>query len=786
MSRTGLSSAVAVLASTGAGVSLARRCSSAAAAMSWLSTSRAADVLSILTVETGIESDVPTTLLPSRSSPGCAQLGSSLSGNVAAAKLKQVTSSASSLTNVCSGCCSRDALGGCSAVASITSAPAPEADVWAAAPAARESSRTPILRDGPPSLPLPFYPVKRRKLDMASLGPTGSRPPISCSSPSACDSTGELVKRTAVDPLPSSVRSTGKAADPATDLLAASSSGKHPEGSEAGRDLERASGSLGRLAHGVAAVCGADGHSQSAGSSLSTGSSPGLRRSAPVRARSASQVGFSASAGADELPMPAARHRQPLPLGPLSAQAATGEWGPLFERLAVAQVCTFVSGGPGVGKTTFLRGFSAVLRKHLPSDGAVVTCAPMGSSAHSAAGVTYHSFFGFPKEYACLELSASREAARLLGQRKYAPVRRRLAQVRVLLLDEVSMIPADRLDVMVELIEQARGESAAPCTFYAFGDFLQLRSYVGDWAFKARCWHRLFGNNVLELTKVHRQHQLDYIAAIQDARFGVYSPTLKKFMGAREVSGESYKAIETTALHLVPTHAKVLSHNSMCLARLSPSGGPRRSVAIDSVALDRDSEVVGCTQDAEHLLRSVSTRSRDAALADCLAPAVVPHCLHARVMYTSNAKLALGLFHGSIGFITAYQSDGTAVARFLNVRLPADTHLTEVFDAGDDWVEVCCPPVDFECRMYSYKGVVAVRKQVPFVLGWAITIHRAQSLTLTEAVLDIEAAFEAGMVHTAVSRVSNSSNVYVKSFNPLRLYADPAVVKMYLDTWVRV
>ncbi|KAK1866270.1 hypothetical protein I4F81_008790 [Pyropia yezoensis] len=90
-------------------------------------------------------------------------------------------------------------------------------------------------------------------------------------------------------------------------------------------------------------------------------------------------------------------------------------------------------------------------------------------------------------------------------------------------------------------------------------------------------------------------------------------------------------------------------------------------------------------------------------------------------MYTSNAKLALGLFHGCIGFITAYQSDGTAV-----------------------------------------------------------------SLTLTEAVLDIEAAFEAGMVHTAVSRVSNSSHVYVKSFNPLRLYADPAVVKLYLKTLVRV
>jgi len=483
--------------------------------------------------------------------------------------------------------------------------------------------------------------------------------------------------------------------------------------------------------------------------------------------------------------MPATHHRRPIPLGPLSAAAATGDWLPLYERLAVAKESTFVTGGPGVGKTTFLRGFSAHLRDVLPEDGAVIICAPMGSSAHSAAGVTYHSFFGFPKEYAPQESDAAQEAARLLRQRKYAPVARRLAKVRALLLDEVSMIPADRLDVMVQLVEQSRGGSAPGCVFYVFGDFLQLRSYVGDWAFKARCWSRLFADKVLELTKVHRQHELEYITAIQDARFGVYSVALKKLVDSRSVDGAKYKDIETKMLHLVPTHAQVMDHNHKCLRRLAPVAGPRRSVAVDSVALDRDAEAMLNPVDAAKLLKSVSVRSRDAALADCLALPVVPHCLNARVMYTSNAKLALGIFHGCIGYVSRYLPSGTAVVRFPNMTLPVGARLTDVFDAGDDWVEVCCPPIDFEARVYSTKGVVAVRKQVPFVLGWAITIHRSQSLTLTEAVLDVDAAFEAGMVHTAVSRVSDSSNVYVKSFNPLRLFAAPTVVKMYLETWVR-
>lgn len=74
----------------------------------------------------------------------------------------------------------------------------------------------------------------------------------------------------------------------------------------------------------------------------------------------------------------------------------------------------------------------------------------------------------------------SREAARLLSQRKYNPVRRRLAQVEVLLLDEVSMMPAERLGVILELVEQSRSSSAPGCVFYAFGDFLQLRCSVGN------------------------------------------------------------------------------------------------------------------------------------------------------------------------------------------------------------------------------------------------------------------------------------------------------------------
>lgn len=70
-------------------------------------------------------------------------------------------------------------------------------------------------------------------------------------------------------------------------------------------------------------------------------------------------------------------------------------------------------------------------------------------------------------------------------------------------------------------------------------------------------------------------------------------------MDARYVIGKDYEAIQTKVLHLVPTHAQVLSHNSLCLRRLSPNGGLHRSVAADSVALERNCDVLLATAEAE-------------------------------------------------------------------------------------------------------------------------------------------------------------------------------------------
>jgi len=245
-----------------------------------------------------------------------------------------------------------------------------------------------------------------------------------------------------------------------------------------------------------------------------------------------------------------------------------------------------------------------------------------------------------------------------------------------------------------------------------------------------------------------------------------------------------YKTVKVNVLHLMPTHDEVLSQHMKCFRLLSPNGHPPAFACHDRPALSKDRDPNATPID----LTTVPEPAVYAALAECVAFRVVPHCKGARVMYTSNAKKQLGLCHGSMGLICDYLSTGVPVIHFVNVSLPEKVRLNSlgIPAAGDSWIQVECPMIEFEAPVLSRPGVMAVRKQVPFVLCWAITIHRSQSLTLHEAVVDLRRSFEAGMVHAAVSRVTDKDNLYVKSFTPGRLYADADAKRSYLSKWRRL
>jgi len=471
------------------------------------------------------------------------------------------------------------------------------------------------------------------------------------------------------------------------------------------------------------------------------------------------------------------------PPGAIGHLAATGEWDAVCKKLLARNTGAFVSGGPGVGKSTFLKRLRVFLTEQFSATGEVVVIAPTGTSAKTADGCTYHSFFGFEREYKPQMADPEEEAARLLGTPRFRPIKQRLSVVRAVLLDEVSLVSAANLDVMFHLLLLSRPRDDPPPLWFAFGDFLQLRPVLGAWAFTGKTWSALFGDALLELTVVHRQKDPGYIQAVHDARLGLCSDAVLDLVKVCAVEEEQYKQLQSTVLHLMPINKDVFAHNRKCLDLLCDGTPATISKAVDVAIIDKDRD----TAAAQPVLPRVSAPTIRAALMDCVAPPSIAHCLHARVMITTNRMSSLGVTHGSTGFISKYGLDGVPVVRLEKHPLPlgVERGAPGLHDAGDDWIEVMCGPVQFTARILAHPGVLAERSQLPFVLGWATTIHMSQSLTISAAVVDLHKAFEAGMVHTALGRVPTKGSLYIKSFSAGRLFADPVALRVYRE-WRRL
>ena len=74
-----------------------------------------------------------------------------------------------------------------------------------------------------------------------------------------------------------------------------------------------------------------------------------------------------------------------------------------------------------------------------------------------------------------------------------------------------------------------------------------------------------------------------------------------------------------------------------------------------------------------------------------------------------------------------------------------------------------------------------VRSQMPLKLGWALTVHKAQGMTLSRAELQLDDAFEVGQVYVALSRLTSLAGLWIRGggISRTRRHAHPDVLMFY-------
>ena len=120
----------------------------------------------------------------------------------------------------------------------------------------------------------------------------------------------------------------------------------------------------------------------------------------------------------------------------------------------------------------------------------------------------------------------------------------------------------------------------------------------------------------------------------------------------------------------------------------------------------------------------------------------------ARVMLTSNLWVEMGLVNGAMGTVKAIVYTKTAPPDLPQAVMVYFDHYS-----GPTMHDGTVPVVPLKKTWLEGRNVLS-RQQLPLKLAWAITIHKAQGLTLDKVVVDIgNREFSPGLTYVACSRV---------------------------------
>ena len=101
------------------------------------------------------------------------------------------------------------------------------------------------------------------------------------------------------------------------------------------------------------------------------------------------------------------------------------------------------------------------------------------------------------------------------------------------------------------------------------------------------------------------------------------------------------------------------------------------------------------------------------------------------------------------------------------------------FSAADGTIRaILVQPEEWKVELPSGE-VQAQRSQLPLILAWALSIHKAQGQTLERVKIDLKKIFEKGQAYVALSRATSQAGLEVQNFDKNKVMAHPRVAQFY-------
>lgn len=439
----------------------------------------------------------------------------------------------------------------------------------------------------------------------------------------------------------------------------------------------------------------------------------------------------------------------------------------------------FFTGPAGTGKSVLMRAIIEDLKKKYAKDPErVAVTASTGLAACNIGGITLHSFAG-------IGLGKEEQPFLVKKVRQNSKAKNRWLKTKFLIIDEISMVDGTLFDKLSGIGREIRrnGRPWGGIQLIITGDFFQLppvpdsggdKKREATFAFDASTWNTSI-DHTIGLTQIFRQRDPRFAEMLNEMRLG-------------NISKESEQAFKALSRPLQ-------FNDGVDMASLYP-----RREQVDHANHSRLNALPGKAYTFE-AHDTGDPQIKDRLLANMMAPKTITLKKNAQVMLIKN--MDENLVNGSLGKVVDFTDEKTfelmggneygdgvedemAKARKKLMQFGRDAEGSSAqkfplvqFTTTDGGTRlIMCQPEDWKIELPN-GDIQAKRSQLPLILAWALSIHKAQGQTLERVTVDLGKIFEKGQAYVALSRATTQEGLQVLNFSKHKVMAHPRVCEFY-------
>ena len=407
----------------------------------------------------------------------------------------------------------------------------------------------------------------------------------------------------------------------------------------------------------------------------------------------------------------------------------------------------FITGRAGTGKSTLL----TYLREEVLKDNFVVV-APTGVAAINVGGSTIHKFFGFLPDITFQHIDSA----------EYHPRSQKIMKnLKTLIIDEISMVRADLLDCVDKALRKYGPKPTKPfggVQVIFVGDLFQLSPIVAEsekeflyshyetpFFFSSHGYQSIQMHKVV-LQKVYRQSEIDFLEILNGIRVNQTTPAILDLLNTR-VLPDFEPSKDTFFITLVATNAMANTINQRELEKLK--GDAHQSQA--------------------HITGALSKSEYPAELE-------INFKVGSQIMMLNNDAENRWV-NGTLATIEAINLEDPRKDPHIIIKVASSE---ERYNVNKHMWDIKRPRSEGKVLLYDTIGTFA---QFPFMLAWAITIHKSQGKTFENVIINLAAkAFAAGQLYVALSRCTTLGGLVLRQpIDSSQVILDERVMEFHFD-----